>query len=287
MTTDFRRAQASVEAIEQLVADLVTSESHEGFLFYPRLRSEAVALEDDWVVIGSRSAIEVRISPQQRTKFAEVETRFTELEPLVDRLRRRCIAREDFEAVKDLLRQRLEAAGVRTSPEGSNHDSLQLLEDAKSFVESRCVGYEEVQTLLAKMMELEASATYGTKMVEQVLDLIARHDAAYALYNTDVVPRLGAAVIAASANEKLRRMATERQLSAEAEEEAQRQQMEAWRPVAALLAASEQCQQARQEEEDCAEWQCAQSLEERLRPFPSDCWQEAAALLPTVLWMYS
>jgi len=287
MTTEFRRAQASVEALEKLVGDLVTSESPEGFPFNPRPRAEVADVDDEWVFVGSRSAIEVRISTHQRAQFMEVERQFTDLEPVMQRLQRRCRARADLEAAQELLRQRLKSAGASSSSQTGVVDMRQLFADAQAFVEIRGQGHEEVQALLAKTIELEASATYGAKMVEQVLDLLAHHDAARALFNTDVVPRLGAAVAAAAANDEVWRVAAERQLTAEAEEEARRAQTEAWRPIAALLAASEQRQQDLRDAHDLSEWQCAQTLDERLRLCPSECSQEAGSTLPSVMWMYS
>merc|ERR1719313_905683 len=124
-------------------------------------------------------------------------------------------------------------------------------------------------------------------MVEQVLELLARYDDAFSIFNTDVVPRLGAAVAAATANDKVWQVAAERQLRAEAEGEAQRYQAEAWRPILALLAASEQRHQELREASELAEWQTPQPLEERLRLCPSECSQEAGSKLPSVMWMYS
>jgi hypothetical protein len=286
MTTDFRRAQASVERVEQLVTDLLNTKCPAGFPFYPRPRAEVATVEDDWVVVGSRSAIEVRISPEQRTKFQEVEKQFSELEPLIERLRRRCIARSDFEASKELLRWHLEAA--RGSSSSNATDSRQLFAESQALIDEQGDGHEEVKVLLAKTIELEASATYGTKMVEQVLDLLARHDAAHGLFNTDVAPSLGAAVATEAASDEVWQRVSERRLTAEAEEEARRCQAEAWRPILALLAASEQRQQEVLEAHELSEWQCAQPIEERLRLCPSsECSQEAGSLLPSVMWMYS
>jgi hypothetical protein len=283
MTTEFHRVQASVVAVEQMVMDLVNSPGFEGHAFCPcpRPRAEVAFDEDDWIVVGSRSAVEA--SAEQRAEFLEVERRFTELEPMIERLSRRCKARDDFESTKDMLLRSLEAAGGRCSSQSSEYSTRQLFADSQAFVETRGKGHDDIRSLLEKTVELEASATYGTKMVEQVLDLLARHDAIRALFNTDVVPRLGSLVAAAAANEEMWQVARERRLVAEAEEEARRCQADELRPVLALLAASEQRQQEECEAKELLEWQCAQTLEERLRP----CQFELGSALPSVMWMYS
>jgi len=285
MTTEFRRAQAAVETTEKLVTDLGVVECPEGFRFYPRPRAEvAIVDEDDWVVVGSLSSTEVPISMEQCANFAEAEMRFAELEPVVEHLRRRCRVRADFEGTKYLLRQHLDADGLGSS-NCCEHDTKQLFADSQAFLQRRGPGHEAVRALLTKAMKLEAaSATYGTKMVEQVLDLLTRHDASRALFNTDIVPRLGASVAASVAHDEMHRRVLERRLTAEAEEKARH---EAWRPVAALMAASELQQQALLEARDLAEWQCAQPLEENLRMCPADCSLEASSALPSIVWMYS
>mmetsp|Transcript_21935 Transcript_21935/g.39769 ORF Transcript_21935/g.39769 Transcript_21935/m.39769 type:complete len:276 (-) Transcript_21935:28-855(-) len=274
--TEFRRAVASVEVVEQLVSDLASSVSPQGFPFYPRARSEVAITDDDWIVVGSRSAVEVRVSEEQREKFAEVETRLVDLDPIIERMRKRCRARADLETAKAELRELLpEASG---DPTGA----------ARACVDAGGEGSEIVQSLLNRVAELEAAATYGAKMVEQVLDLLARFDAVRALFNTDVIPRLGAAVAAAAANDAAWRATVERQEEKAAAEEVRRAQEEAWRPVAELLAESERRLQEQREAQELAEWQCAQSRVDECITLPiSECSRSARAVLPGVMWLYS
>lgn len=279
--TEFRRALASVEAIEQLVEDLAKNESPEGFPFCPRPRPDFATVDDDWIVVGTYGAT---ITVDQRTKFAEIETRINELEPVIERMRKRCQIRLDLESAKSSLKNHLENGSymkAHIDPEDS------ITEIATTIVEHELEGHAEIHALLIRIRTLETSVTYGTKMVEQVLDLLARLDAARALFNTDVVPRLGSFVAMAAANEEVWRTVEEMQVARAAEEEARRAKAEAWRPVATLLAASEQRRQAEQEAKEMAEWQCAQPLEEALWIPPSACSEGARTMLPRSMWLYS
>lgn len=293
MTTEFRRAEASVEDLERLVSELAVPESGEGFLFYPRSRTEAPVVEDEWVITGSHTAAEVRLSPQQRAKFAEVESLLADLEPVVSRLRQRSQARADVDAAKDALQQFLESCGSSSPSKEALQDGKELYAHAQRVVEAQGPHHEDVRTMLGKALELERYVTYGSKMSEQVLDVIARHDAAVALCNTEIVPRLGAAMAAAAAHDDAMSVIAERKRAAALEEEARKMQSEQWRPVAALLAASAQRAQqlqAEKEERDnvMADWHYAQSLDERVCACPPECSQEAAStILPSVMWMYS
>mmetsp|Transcript_14381 Transcript_14381/g.23514 ORF Transcript_14381/g.23514 Transcript_14381/m.23514 type:complete len:281 (+) Transcript_14381:60-902(+) len=279
--TEFRRAQASVEAIEQLVEDLAKNESPEGFPFCPRPRPDFATVDDDWVVVGTYGAT---ITVDQRTKFAEIETRINELEPVIERMRKRCQIRLDLESAKSSLKNHLENGSYMKAHIDPDDN---ITEIATTIVEHELEGHAEIHALLIRIRTLETSVTYGIKMVEQVLDLLARLDAARALFNTDVVPRLGSFVAMAAANEEVWRTVEEMQVARAAEEEARRAKAEAWRPVATLLAASEQRRQAEQEAKEMAEWQCAQPLEEALWIPPTACSEGARTMLPRSMWLYS
>merc|ERR1712062_3999 len=86
----------------------------------------------------------------------------------------------------------------------------------------------------------DRASTYGIKTVEKVLDLMARFDAARAVFDTDVFPRLGAAVAAATVDNAERNATEKRDAEAAAEEEKRRADEKAQQLVAELLAASKQ-----------------------------------------------
>merc|ERR1712187_77034 len=88
---------------------------------------------------------------------------------------------------------------------------------------------------------------YGVRMNEQVLDLLSRLDAAYALFNTDVVPQMSAAVAALNADLAERKHVNEIEASQAEEDARKRAQEEAMRPVMDLIAASERALQERRE----------------------------------------
>lgn len=253
--TEFQRALAAVEAIEGLVAKLAGSLRSRGgisvpgdagstdlgvaCLFDPPSRREPSSTGDDWLVVGQMSAFEAQVSEEQRAQFAETARLLEDLAPTAERMRRRCMARADLEAIKAQLRERVPKA------------LADPVEAAQAMVASRESGFEVVAPLLEKVSELERAATYGARMAEQVTDLLTRFDAARALYDTDVLPRLSVAVAAAAADDAERRRAAIGAAEAEAEAERKRSQEKARRAVEELVAASEaRLRQARCEDEE-------------------------------------
>jgi len=240
-TTEFQRMLAAVEDVECLVQKLaalstsnVTDAEFIGFLFDPPPRPVPSATGGDWMVVGSRSAFDGQVSEEQRGLFEEAELRFNELAPRAAKMRRRHQAREELELVKAQLQQWL--------PIDMAEESMLVAIQSSTDTTNKS---PELQRLLDRAHELDGQAIYGAKTSEKVADLLARFDAARALFDTDVVPRLAAAVAAAAADEAERRVEAE---SAAAREQACRSREEALRPVIELLAASEAGIRLRQQE---------------------------------------
>lgn len=198
---------ATVEEVEVLVQGLAnftpvsgpSSEAHcVGFLFDPPPRQEPSATGGEWVVVGSRSAFKGQVSDLQRAQYTEAELRFAELVPMAERMRRRYKARAELEEVK---------AKVREFLPGTPEDALVA---AQILIESgNNAAAAALRPLLDRALELGGAAVYGPKTAERALDLLARVDAARALFDTDVVPRLAAAVAAAAADDAECRAAAE------------------------------------------------------------------------------
>eukprot|EP00928_Gymnodinium_smaydae_P021770 TRINITY_DN18529_c0_g1_i4.p1 TRINITY_DN18529_c0_g1~~TRINITY_DN18529_c0_g1_i4.p1 ORF type:complete len:351 (-),score=118.24 TRINITY_DN18529_c0_g1_i4:623-1612(-) len=218
--TEFRKAATAVEAVERAVGDLMTS------------------LADGAVVAGEA----------QQTAFAEAQRLLQELEGPAQKMRAKCEARAELDVVKTQLLQCL--ASVDGAPAASAEDVLKVAQD---LVDAGAAGTESLQAPLARAAELEGTATYGAKMVEKVLDLLARLDAARGSFNEQVVPKLGGEMAAASAALERRREEAEQQ-AREAEAAAARQaEEERLRPVQALVAANEEAARRQREEEEAAE----------------------------------
>jgi len=224
--TEFRRATAAVEAIAALVAGLVGEADAAG--------SEDAALSDE-----------------SRKKFAELQRQLAELEPTAEKMRRKCEARAELEVVKAQLREHLP---------GAPEDALRA---AQESVDKGTAGSDALKPLLEKGLELDGVATYGAKMVEKVLDLLARLDAAQECFGSKIAPRLGAAVRSGDAAEAARRAAAEDEAAAAAEAEAQRAAEEARRPIEGLMAENEQRLRELREAEEEAERQRAAQEEAR------------------------
>mmetsp|Transcript_119197 Transcript_119197/g.237642 ORF Transcript_119197/g.237642 Transcript_119197/m.237642 type:complete len:289 (-) Transcript_119197:53-919(-) len=280
--TEFRRMLAAVEDVEVLVKKLaaratsnVSDADFIGFLFDPPPRQVPSATGDDWIVVGSRSAFEGQVSEEQRGLFEEAELRFNELAPLAAKMRRRHQAREELEVVKAQLQQWLPRESILNSTEKDSDGTLITAEEgtlvAIQSSKDTTNRSPDLQRLLDRAHELDGLAIYGAKTSENVADLLARYEAARALFDTDVVPRLAAAVAAAAADEAERRVEAETEA---ATEQARRNREEALRPVIDLLAASEARIRLRQQE--------AEALQNRHQPeLAQTCAAAARATVPS------
>ena len=172
---------------------------------------------DDWVLLATTSAAERVISDQERTAFVDAEEKLQDLEELTLKMRKKCQAHEEL--------QRLQS---------------ELLHDAS-------LG----EVLVSRVAELQGTATYGRNMLEKVMELIQRFDAAKERFKAEVVPRFAAAVAAQEAEEALRK----ERMHQEAELEEWRLRAEEQRPLAELLANSEKrLQELQLAQEDAEEW---------------------------------
>jgi len=243
--TEFQRAVVVVETLEALVSNLCAGSAPNGsraaagawelptavdysfFVFDPPSRQEVASTCDDWVVVGTMSAFESQVSDELRSQFAEATKLFEELTPVMERMRRRFCARAELEVVRAQLCESLPEAGG---------NGVAAAEDVGSS------GSKEARilaSLLTRAMELERIATYGSKMADQASELIARFDAAHALYNTDVVPRIAAAVVAAEADAAEQQQAVLHAEALRAEVEGRQAREKEQRLLAELLEASE------------------------------------------------
>merc|ERR1740129_103787 len=247
--TEFQRAAAVVDTLEILVTGLsdgcitrLPSESKTGgmlepaddlvrdafFVFDPQPRQEISSTGDDWVVVGKMSAFDCQVSDASRTQFVRTRQLLEELAPVMERMRRRCRVRAELEVVRSQLSECLPEAHA---------NAVAAVQD---LVSSGGLEAQALEPLLTKALELERAATYGAKMAGQASELIARFDAAYALYNTDVVPRLAAAVAAAEADDAEQRAAAIQAEAALVDIKRQQAQEEERQLLARLLEASEQ-----------------------------------------------
>jgi len=212
--TEFRRTNAAVETVEVLVADLAGAGE---------------------------------LSDELRAKFVEAQSRLTELEPIATKMRRKCEARADFEAVREELRGRLPPGSL---PFDRPDDVLRVTQE---LVDEGGQGAEALRPLLDRGLELEGLATYGVKMVDKVEDLLARLKSARSRFEEDIAPRFGASVATACADEASRIAAAEREAAALEADEAQRAEEEARRPLTELLAENERRLQAQRDADADAE----------------------------------
>mmetsp|Transcript_27281 Transcript_27281/g.64016 ORF Transcript_27281/g.64016 Transcript_27281/m.64016 type:complete len:417 (+) Transcript_27281:3-1253(+) len=193
------------------------------------------------------------LSDEARSKFNDLQKQLADLAPTAEKMRRKCEARGELEIVKAQMREHLP---------GAPEDALKAAQEA---VDKKAEGVEALKPLLDKALELDGVATYGAKMVEKVLDLLGRLDAAQATFKSGIVPRFGAAVESADAAEAARREAAERAAAAAAEEEARRAAEEARKPIAGLLSENEQRLRELREAEEEAERQRAEKEEAERR----------------------
>lgn len=232
--TEFQRTLAAVEGVEKLVADLTTGAGNAetvgftciNFPFHPQPRHEPSLSGDDWIVIGSVSAFECQIPCEQRKRYIEAELCFAELVVIIEKMRRKCKARVELEALKAQMNDLLDVA------------PNDLLMAAQRVVDSGGDGAEALFPLLESAYEAEKIAIYGSSIAERIFDLLARFDAARATFDADVVSRIGAAVAAAAADEADRLNEATAAARRADEGEAHRAREEARRPVVELLVAA-------------------------------------------------
>jgi len=246
--TEFRRAAASVDTLEVLVAALragsktdvllPTSSTlgcraeldHTFFLFDPPSRQDVSSADDDWVVVGTTNDLTSQVSDELRAQFADTERLFEELAPVMERMRHRCCARAELEVIRAQLGEVLLEAAL------GDH----VLAAAEDFISLAGSDKEISAALFTRALELERVATYGAKMAHQASELIVRFDIAQALYNTDVVPLIAAAVAAAEEEKAAQRAAVAHAEAARAELERKQAEEQDRRLLVQLLAASEQ-----------------------------------------------
>jgi len=133
------------------------------------------------------------VSDEVRGRFNDLQRHLGELRPIADRMHQKVLARNELEEVKTRLRSALP---------GSPDDPIRVAED---FVLTSTEGLDVVKPLLEEAQRLEGSATYGAKMVEKVLTLLSRWNAAVERFDSVVVPRLGDGVTAGNIVEERRR----------------------------------------------------------------------------------
>lgn len=222
--TEFRRASTAAESVITLIADL------------------------------ARQGASPCAAPtgEVRSMFTEVQRQLAELAPTADKMRRKCEARAELEAVKAQLRTRLPSA-----PED-------VLKAAQEAVDSGSEGADALRPLLDRALELDGLATYGSKMVEKVLELLGRLDAARARFDAEIIPHLAEAVRDADAVDAARLEAAEREAADAAAAEARRAEEEARRPVVGLVAESERrMRELREAEEKADRQRAAHEAEQR------------------------
>lgn len=134
--TEFRKASAAVETVEKLIGEL------QGDV---------------------KLAEQGELPAESHARWTEVEKQFNELSPVAEKMQRRCDARSELEKLKEELRALLPPC----SPE-------ECMKKAQELVDGQVSGFESVQEILSKALDLEATATYGVKMAEKVRELLLR-----------------------------------------------------------------------------------------------------------------
>mmetsp|Transcript_16734 Transcript_16734/g.29752 ORF Transcript_16734/g.29752 Transcript_16734/m.29752 type:complete len:288 (-) Transcript_16734:62-925(-) len=271
--TELQKTLASVERLEGLVLDLVDSVTSVWqdetvlvcFSFEPPLRKEPQALDHDWVVLDpletKMTEEETEEAPCGRTQrereisrdFLQAQRWIRDLSPTIARMRTKCLARIELNEMKERLR------GLK-SVSLQEQDVLQAA--VSELYTNGGQGTEDLQLLRQQALELERSATYGSKTVEQVLDLVVRFDAAQALFDTDVVPALDTSAAAAEEVREVEQRAASRM---EAEFAAEQQLRDARRPAAELLAESERRLHSKRQAAEAS-----QLLQEHSKPWAAE-----------------
>jgi len=243
--TEFRRAAASVERLEFLVAALCAGSKTDAqlltlsepsraaevnrtvFFFDPLTRQDATVADDDWVVVAATDSSESKVSDELRAQFADTSMLFEELMPVMERMRQRCCARAELEVIRAQL------------AEGLPDNHVMVAAEEQDFFPLAGSEQETSAALLTRALELDRVATYGAKMAHHASELIFRFDTAHALYNTDVVPRIAAAVAASEEEKAAQRAAVALAEAARAELERKQAEEQDRHLLAQLLAASE------------------------------------------------
>eukprot|EP00927_Polykrikos_kofoidii_P066177 TRINITY_DN61824_c0_g1_i1.p1 TRINITY_DN61824_c0_g1~~TRINITY_DN61824_c0_g1_i1.p1 ORF type:complete len:270 (+),score=50.05 TRINITY_DN61824_c0_g1_i1:142-951(+) len=240
--TLLQKTRLTVEILERLLADVVA--------LLPR--PSASARSD-----GSGGLFEFvpplrTVTHEVHTKFTEILQRFGEMEDSVHRLRKKCSARVELDAVLSQLRNCIP---------GSPDDVVTV---ARELIESGGQHADIAAPLLERALKLESEVTYGVKMNAHALELFERFDAAQVLFNKEIVPRVSMAVKAAEAElEEMRNHEAEL-----AKEEATRRSIEAMRPLQELVEASERLLRVHREREAFDERQSAERLHHQESPLP-------------------
>jgi len=233
---DLGRASAALEAFEALLAEL---------------GSEEARADSDWVVVAGPPAAVGHVSDDERQKFAEAEQSLAMLQPLAEKMRRKCQAHARRDVLEERLREQLGMA------EEEDVRSEKVLKVAQGAVSS---GEVVLQPLLEEIMELTSVATYGSKTRERVMALLARLEAAENRFRAELVPRLAPAVVAREVEDAARVAEAEQQAALQAEDEQREAKAKALRPVEELMALSEEKLQVREVDQSVArDWQCVQS----------------------------
>lgn len=238
--SELKQAIAQVEVIEHLLARLLDSLQGNCHVEVETRRSdfEEIPGGTDWVFVDEVLLLRDQGFEEQRKMFVEVQTYLRDFKKVEEKMRRKCQACKELEAIKSQLR--------RYVPAGSKD----VLTTAQSMVMSgECDG--EVKQLLNRATCLHRSLTYGEKTFEEVFNLLARFDAVQAIFDTDVVPLVGESVAAAEASEHKHRSICQRREAALLEEESQRAQREAVKPLRKLLQENEERLQM---QHDASEW---------------------------------
>jgi len=233
--TEFRRATTAVEEVEGLVAEL------------------AGASPDD-------------VSAELRVKFDKARGQLSELASTAERMRKKCEARAELEAIKEQLRAQLP---------GTPEDPLRAIQESVDAGEPIP---EAMKPLVDRATELDALATYGSKMVEKVLALLERFATSRLRFDSEVVPRLGQAADSQAAEEASRKAAAEQEAAAAAQEAARIAEEEARRPVAELIAADAARLRAQDEAERLARKRLADEEAARLQAEAAVAAEEEALL---------
>ncbi|CAK8985438.1 unnamed protein product [Durusdinium trenchii] len=211
--TEFRKASAAVETIEKLTEDLKQ---------------------------GATLAAGGHLSNELHSCWVETQKHLSELSPLAEKMQRRCDARAQLESIKEELR-----ASIPGAPED-------CIKQAQEMVDTKAAGYEQMQGMLSKALELEAIATYGVKMAEKVSGVLTRLSVAKETLQTmtpvfqPLVSQLDEKVAAAQAERQKQEAAANEAAAREAAEAARK-------PLEELM------------EENQKKWQAQQAAEEAAR----------------------
>lgn len=201
--TEFRRASGALEQLEKLVAELC---------------SDAAVLAG-----GAPSA-------EARGKYMDARRKAEELAPAAEKMRRKCEARAELEALRGRLAALL--------PGGPTAEAA--TKAAQELVDAGGEGAAQMMPLLKQALELEGVATYGAQMVVKVLELLQRYDSTMRTLDGELAPKLADAAEAAAAAELQRRAEAQRLEAEHAADEERRQREDERRVVVQLLAENQQ-----------------------------------------------